>query len=70
MKRLLLCLFTCCISVLLFAQNDQTPTPQWRPLYHFTPEKYWTNDPNGLIYLTVYITCTTSKTHLKINGDT
>jgi fructan beta-fructosidase len=24
---------------------------QWRPLYHFTPEKFWTNDPNGLIYL-------------------
>jgi fructan beta-fructosidase len=51
MKRLLLCLFTCCFSVLLFAQNDDTPTPQWRPVYHFTPEKYWTNDPNGLIYL-------------------
>lgn len=29
----------------------QQPTPQWRPVYHFTPEKNWTNDPNGLIYL-------------------
>jgi fructan beta-fructosidase len=28
-----------------------TPTPQWRPVYHFTPEKNWTNDPNGPIYL-------------------
>ncbi|GGA90658.1 glycoside hydrolase family 32 protein [Puia dinghuensis] len=28
-----------------------TPTPQWRPRYHFTPEKNWTNDPNGLLYL-------------------
>jgi levanase/fructan beta-fructosidase len=32
----------------LFAQTE---TPQWRPVYHFTPEKNWTNDPNGLIYL-------------------
>ncbi|HZI68826.1 MAG TPA: glycoside hydrolase family 32 protein [Hanamia sp.] len=37
-------------SSALFAQQ-QVPTPQWRPLYHFTPEKYWTNDPNGLLYL-------------------
>jgi len=29
----------------------QVPTPQWRPVYHFTPAKNWTNDPNGLIYL-------------------
>ena len=28
-----------------------TPTPQWRPVYHFTPEKNWTNDPNGPIWL-------------------
>jgi fructan beta-fructosidase len=21
-----------------------------RPLYHYTPEKYWINDPNGLVY--------------------
>jgi len=27
------------------------PTPQWRPVYHYTPHKNWTNDPNGLIYL-------------------
>jgi fructan beta-fructosidase len=33
------------------AQADPVPTPQWRPVYHFTPEKNWTNDPNGLIYL-------------------
>jgi len=34
-----------------FAQQSSTPTPQWRPLYHFTPLKNWTNDPNGLIYI-------------------
>ncbi len=32
-----------------FAQ--EVPTPQWRPAYHFTPPKNWTNDPNGLIFL-------------------
>lgn len=42
----ILCLFSC----MLFAQHD-TPTPQWRPVYHFTPQNNWTNDPNGLIYL-------------------
>lgn len=33
------------------AQNVNIPTPQWRPVYHFTPLKNWTNDPNGLIYI-------------------
>lgn len=49
-KRLWLCLTTFFLSVLSFAQTDTTPTPQWRPVYHFTPAKNWTNDPNGLIY--------------------
>ena len=29
----------------------QPSTPQWRPVYHFTPDRNWTNDPNGLLYL-------------------
>ncbi|SEW05988.1 levanase [Chitinophaga sp. YR573] len=37
------------LPVLLYAQD--MPTPQWRPVYHFTPVKNWTNDPNGLIYI-------------------
>lgn len=47
-------LLTACallLALLNFAQDEKSPTPQWRPIYHFTPEKNWTNDPNGLIYL-------------------
>ncbi len=33
------------------AQTNTIPTPQWRPLFHFSPPTNWTNDPNGLIYL-------------------
>lgn len=39
------------VPALLHAQESRQPTPQWRPVYHFTPPQYWTNDPNGLIYL-------------------
>jgi len=35
----------------LVAQESNIQTPQWRPVYHFTPLKNWTNDPNGLIYI-------------------
>ncbi|HEY0271631.1 MAG TPA: glycoside hydrolase family 32 protein, partial [Chitinophaga sp.] len=43
--------FAACLSPLVAAaQADTTPTPQWRPVYHFTPARNWTNDPNGLIY--------------------
>ncbi len=51
MKNILL---TALLSAACFcsrAQDALVPTPQWRPVYHFTPDKYWTNDPNGLIYL-------------------
>ncbi|MDR6945108.1 glycoside hydrolase family 32 protein [Mucilaginibacter pocheonensis] len=34
-----------------FAQETKVPTPQWRPVYHFSPPANWTNDPNGLIFL-------------------
>ncbi|HTI07183.1 MAG TPA: glycoside hydrolase family 32 protein [Puia sp.] len=56
-KQLLTCILSFSYLVTVLAQGGQmqtstpTPTPQWRPLYHFTPLKNWTNDPNGLIYI-------------------
>ena len=50
MKRFLIGLIALFLSTSLFAQQE-IPTPQWRPVYHFTPLKNWTNDPNGLLYL-------------------
>ncbi|MCC8425370.1 glycoside hydrolase family 32 protein [Mucilaginibacter sp. UR6-11] len=48
-KLILLILLLPAIKVL--SQKKEVPTPQWRPKYHFTPEKNWTNDPNGLLFL-------------------
>ncbi len=50
MKRFFISVATLVLSTFVFAQNE-IPTPQWRPVYHFTPVKNWTNDPNGLLYL-------------------
>jgi fructan beta-fructosidase len=43
-------ILSCLLLLSLSARPDTVPTPQWRPVYHFTPERNWTNDPNGLIY--------------------
>lgn len=32
------------------AQADASSSEQWRPAYHYAPEKNWINDPNGLVY--------------------
>jgi fructan beta-fructosidase len=51
MKRFFLYLVFFYVSAGINAQDKEIATPQWRPLFHFTPLKNWTNDPNGLIYL-------------------
>ncbi len=50
-KKLFALPLACLLPLTLLAQQQPVPTPQWRPAYHFTPAKNWTNDPNGLIYL-------------------
>jgi len=30
--------------------NNCTESAQWRPSIHFSPEKNWINDPNGMVY--------------------
>src|SRR5450631_50486 len=46
-----LLLFPAIFICLVIHAQSKVPTPQWRSVYHFTPEKNWTNDPNGLIYI-------------------
>jgi levanase/fructan beta-fructosidase len=50
-KRLLPYIMLVFYTTATLGQGGQTATPQWRPVYHFTPLKNWTNDPNGLIYI-------------------
>ncbi|MGX7835990.1 levanase, partial [Campylobacter fetus subsp. venerealis] len=30
---------------------ESVVSEEYRPVYHFTPESGWMNDPNGLIYM-------------------
>ena len=43
-------LFFISSGTVIAQESNNNPTPQWRPVYHFTPLKNWTNDPNGLLY--------------------
>ncbi len=38
------------ISVIGCKPKEESTTEMYRPQFHFTPEKNWTNDPNGLVY--------------------
>ncbi|MEJ0106423.1 MAG: glycoside hydrolase family 32 protein, partial [Bacteroidota bacterium] len=50
--RILLLLALCIVSSALSAQksNDSLYKERYRPQFHFSPAKNWTNDPNGLVY--------------------
>ncbi len=42
-----------CVFLLFQCQpvdSGKSTREKYRPLYHFTPEKNWINDPNGLVY--------------------
>lgn len=57
MKHNKLILSVFCVLLFSSCQSDPEITfeassiEEFRPLYHFTPESGWMNDPNGLIYL-------------------
>lgn len=48
-KKNLFSFFLILISVSLFSQ-DSLYKEKYRPQFHFSPAKNWTNDPNGLVY--------------------
>ena len=48
MRKVCLFLFAVLMSVSSFSQS--APKEKFRPLFHFTPEQNWINDPNGLVY--------------------
>lgn len=45
-------LAACIVTIALFSQQTNTPLykEKYRPQFHFSPAKNWTNDPNGLVY--------------------
>ena len=45
-KRAFLFVFTLFLMMNVFGQNEE----KFRPVYHFTPQENWMNDPNGMVY--------------------
>lgn len=35
----------------VYVDNNTYYDEQYRPMIHFSPEKFWMNDPNGMVYL-------------------
>jgi fructan beta-fructosidase len=40
----------CVLATLLAGAQGPDYAQPYRPQVHFSPRKYWTNDPNGLVY--------------------
>ncbi|MEM7235259.1 MAG: glycoside hydrolase family 32 protein, partial [Planctomycetota bacterium] len=38
------------IDLAAYRKSPKYYRERWRPQFHFTPEIYWMNDPNGLVY--------------------
>ncbi|HXN47857.1 MAG TPA: hypothetical protein VN893_14515 [Bryobacteraceae bacterium] len=67
MTRALATLAGSCVLIAAFAQ---APTDTYRPRFHFSPAKNWTNDPNGLVYVGSEYHLFFQFNPLAINGDT
>jgi fructan beta-fructosidase len=50
MKNTFFLLLLSYFSMAQRSQNDTTYRQRYRPQFHFSPKKNWTNDPNGLVY--------------------
>ena len=48
--RFLSLMLSALAGVALLSSADKRYTEPFRPQYHFSPEKNWMNDPNGLVY--------------------
>ncbi|KML59574.1 levanase [Burkholderia cepacia] len=49
--RLLLACLTCThVAAATCGAPPDSGTPQWRPALHYSPQRNWMNDPNGLVY--------------------